>query len=511
MATNLAVIPNDWGMNRFPNIFLDTINGEPAIRLERHIEGQDTNNAREVDGRWYKVKPGDHVVFKCLMKTEPSQLGDIDPASGARIGIDLWYSDAAPNWGTKNYILWGISSDTYRNPQNYAANVAHYVPFGTSQLTQRTIEFIVPDEFFSIDYLTGEQITPVKPNVVIVWAQAWSSTNGGTDPAKVWFTKSELYINPTAETPTAVFHHFEINGVIQTHNPLQFVVPASDVLVKAIYTAPAPPPTYTLVVTSTPITGVSVSIDINQYTTPTAPLSLQEGNHIVTVPASVSAGSAIYDFSTWEDSSTNRVRTVNITQDMTLAAAYTLRPPPTKVLIISSSAGGTTNPAPNSYAVPEGQTVQAVALPDANYIFNHWLLDGAQVATNPIVVLMNTDHSLNAVFEAVAPPVVVVTIKGMVTDATGPLEGVAVTTLGYATVTEDDGSYELANLPPAIYSISLQKEGYMQKTITVDASAEGTYLVDVVLTPVPPIPSENRNALYVALIIAAAVVGATVF
>jgi hypothetical protein len=199
---NLAVIPDNWSLTYGSGpqiIYLDynvTHNDHVSIRLDPHTDN-DVNYARECDCTWYLVQPGDHIVASCWIKTDPSQLGDTDPASGGRIGIDLWYTDDPPNWGSVNYILWGISEATYYNPHDYDAGVANYVHWGTSTWTQRTIDFIVPDVYFTYDYMTGQTISPVKPNVICMWMQVWSSTYGSTDPGLVWFADAELYINPT--------------------------------------------------------------------------------------------------------------------------------------------------------------------------------------------------------------------------------------------------------------------------------------------------------------------------
>jgi len=78
---------------------------------------------------------------------------------------------------------------------------------------------------------------------------------------------------------------------------------------------------------------------------------------------------------------------------------------PTYTLTITSTAGGTTNPAPSAYSYAEGTLVEVTAIPNAGYNLDHWKLDGANVgAPNPIEVTMNTNHTLHAVF--VAAPIV---------------------------------------------------------------------------------------------------------
>ena len=90
---------------------------------------------------------------------------------------------------------------------------------------------------------------------------------------------------------------------------------------------------------------------------------------------------------------------------------------PTYTLTISATAGGTTNPAPGDHTYTEGTNVQATAIPDANYKFVHWELDGAYNGTNnPITVLMDTNHTLNAVFAVITYTLTITATAGGTTD-----------------------------------------------------------------------------------------------
>jgi len=72
---------------------------------------------------------------------------------------------------------------------------------------------------------------------------------------------------------------------------------------------------------------------------------------------------------------------------------------PVYTLTITTTAGGTTNPAPGVYTYAAGSSTQATAIPSTNYAFDHWELDGANIgAPNPISVTMDTNHTLHAVF-----------------------------------------------------------------------------------------------------------------
>jgi hypothetical protein len=160
-----------------------TYNGESSIRLDRHTSA-DVNTARECNSKGFSVKPGDHVVFSCWMKTSASGYGDTNPYSGARIGLDFY--------NTKR--ITGLQSATL--PENDISVRQHYVNWGTSQWTKRTIDFVVPQTIRadSASYWTeGSQQVPTG---LVLWMQVWSSTYGSTDPGQAWFAHPELYINP---------------------------------------------------------------------------------------------------------------------------------------------------------------------------------------------------------------------------------------------------------------------------------------------------------------------------
>jgi len=69
-------------------------------------------------------------------------------------------------------------------------------------------------------------------------------------------------------------------------------------------------------------------------------------------------------------------------------------------LTISSTAGGTTDPIPGSYSYSADTVVRVDAHPASGYRFVRWELDGDTLTTNPIDVLMDSDHDLRAFFEA---------------------------------------------------------------------------------------------------------------
>ncbi len=67
-------------------------------------------------------------------------------------------------------------------------------------------------------------------------------------------------------------------------------------------------------------------------------------------------------------------------------------------LTITTGFGGTTDPAPGTHEYFEKKSVQVTAIPDPDYYFMYWRLDGQRVNGNPITVTTDADHTLRASF-----------------------------------------------------------------------------------------------------------------
>jgi len=71
-------------------------------------------------------------------------------------------------------------------------------------------------------------------------------------------------------------------------------------------------------------------------------------------------------------------------------------------LTVSHTIGGTTAPVPGEHFYENGTTVLVTATNNSGYIFYHWTLDSVNIgATNPVNVVMDSNHTLKAVFKAV--------------------------------------------------------------------------------------------------------------
>jgi PKD repeat protein len=167
-------------------------------------------------------------------------------------------------------------------------------------------------------------------------------------------------------------------------------------------------------------------------------------------------------------------------------------------LNILAGVGGATSPASGSYNITEGESVSVTAIPDVpDYRFVYWLRDGVQVTDNPIIIIMDADHTLEPVFEYVPPPPVTSTISGVVKDSitNSPIPAATVTCDGYADITETDGTYTFLSIPAQAYTLTITKEGFKTQTIPVDLSAGGTFTQDITLSPTPKASSMLPAAL----------------
>jgi parallel beta-helix repeat protein len=85
---------------------------------------------------------------------------------------------------------------------------------------------------------------------------------------------------------------------------------------------------------------------------------------------------------------------------------YGAPPPLTYALTITTTVGGTTDPAPGTCSYTANSQVQVTAfLNTTTYLFDHWELDSVNVGSaNPYTVLMDKNHMLKAVFSPIPAP-----------------------------------------------------------------------------------------------------------
>ena len=159
----------------------------------------------------------------------------------------------------------------------------------------------------------------------------------------------------------------------------------------------------------------------------------------------------------------------------------------------SADGGGTYN---------EGETVTVTAAPNSGYGFVDWTAGDTELSAEAVFTftLGLSDMNLTANFAELSPDTG--TIEGMVTDGTNPLPGADVyATAGestYPTVTMEDGSYAILNVPAGTgYTVTAVKQGYTSGSagnvsVAANTTASG---IDIILTAIQP---ETYNVSVIA-------------
>jgi hypothetical protein len=187
-------------------------NGNPSIRVGAdYIRG-----TREVDGAWINVKPGDHIVMSCWVKTAACP-ASTDPQGGASFGWDFetTSSSAAPNslaivdissdgtqagHPTGAERGWGVGAFGYSI--NGAAGLSQVngnivrIPWGTDW-TLIVWNFTVPTTYYTYvttgaSYPNAMPCNPVQIDTMVPWFEGRNLY----DNAYAYFSEPQLYINP---------------------------------------------------------------------------------------------------------------------------------------------------------------------------------------------------------------------------------------------------------------------------------------------------------------------------
>jgi hypothetical protein len=200
-AKNWALIPGDWRVGdtqKSPTSldYTNLHNGDVSVKMGlwdgTHLRELDTKNEARADWN-IPVNPGDHIIFKIWMKTTASSFGDTALQSGIRFGIDLYGNGGLRIIGiqTPDGTHWSPSSG---DPSDYLQSL-NYVHWN-HDWEQRTMDFIVENQYPCDGQLGGTRGQYVTPTGIIGWTQVYSTAHGYTDNGIAWFADAELYINP---------------------------------------------------------------------------------------------------------------------------------------------------------------------------------------------------------------------------------------------------------------------------------------------------------------------------
>jgi len=218
--------------------------------------------------------------------------------------------------------------------------------------------------------------------------------------------------------------------------------------IRYLYPSPLVVP---ITVTSSPTGSGFVTVDDVPITTPQVFMWLKESSHTLAANSPVSGGTGIqYLWLSWSDGGAQSHTIVTPASATTYTANFkkqymlTTSVSPTGGGIVSVSSGWR----------DEGVTVPVTATPNTGYSFYYWNLDGANVGSNPSYsVLMNSPHSLTAIFRGTSsitlglsagsiPIGASVTLQGTITP-TQPSPGIPIGTNVDLSYTLNGGSWSI--------------------------------------------------------------------
>jgi hypothetical protein len=178
------VDPNSWTAD----CHLDTTmlhNGHPSLRIDPTAGSSDPNTARELDGSWLNISPGQNFLASAWIYAGDSTTGDT--YGGGRLGCD-YYAHTSTGYG----IVDGLPGD--------ALAACAYVVFGTNTWTQRIWNAIIPSTSYTKNWTNNTTCNPVQIDSFVLWFQIWG-LNPSTEKGLCWFADSTLYVSPTGPMP----------------------------------------------------------------------------------------------------------------------------------------------------------------------------------------------------------------------------------------------------------------------------------------------------------------------
>ncbi|MEM3674074.1 MAG: PKD domain-containing protein [Candidatus Methanomethyliaceae archaeon] len=129
-------------------------------------------------------------------------------------------------------------------------------------------------------------------------------------------------------------------------------------------------------------------------------------------------------------------------------------------LTVAATSGGTTSPAPGTYAYAKGQQVQVQAQPNSGYVLGWWELDGVISGDrNPFRVIMDQNHTIRAVFV----PSLAATLTASPSSGYAPLNATF-------TCTASGGN------PPYTYLLEFGDSGFFSYGPTTSTSAQAWHV-----------------------------------
>ena len=284
------------------------------------------------------------------------------------------YARPGPCYGEYGVAIWSSDNNTFSD-NNFTANNWQGIWLTAYSMSAPPSS---GDIFYHNNFINNTQQVSGEP-FGIGAPNTWD--NGYPSGGNYWSDYRTRYPNATEIDNSGVWNTSYVVDVNNTDRyPLMkpFSVPL--------------PLTYTLTITTS----------VGGTTNPAPGTYSHIANSSLKVTATPEAG---YSFDYWELDSANagsvNPYTVLLISNHTLKAIFVQI---IYQLTIQTTTGGTTSPSLRTYNYTFNSSIQVVAIPNANYLFDHWELDSFNVGSlNPYTVLMNENHTLIAIFSYVKP------------------------------------------------------------------------------------------------------------
>jgi len=138
--------------------------------------------------------------------------------------------------------------------------------------------------------------------------------------------------------------------------------------------------------------------------------------------------------------STNHQGNGLVRADLSVAVVPEIEPKEEYTLTIAVEGNGTTEPEPGEHVYLDGTAVELKAIPDENWEFDKWEIDGQDYNDDQITITMDADQEVNAYFSQTEPPDVP---AELVVEITSPEDGTEYTWNSWVNiavkVTDHDG------------------------------------------------------------------------
>jgi hypothetical protein len=207
---------------------------------------------------------------------------------------------------------------------------------------------------------------------------------------------AELYVNDVLQVSTVGSSNMRVSGDniaacqivgYSVIDPLTF---QQDDL--SLDTSEAPPPSEGYIAVRAYADGTLIAADVM--------LDGQSG----TTPVTFAVLAGTYSLTATYQDETLPPQTVTVIEGQTVTVDLHF-PIATQTLIIMAIEGGTTDPIPGEYSIPENQIVTISALPATGWKFDRWYVDGTDAGSaGQIDVIMDKDHIVEAKFTEIPPP-----------------------------------------------------------------------------------------------------------